>query len=109
MEYISPGMSLSKPCHFLELLEKFIHGRTTPSLALIDDINIVCSALKCFLRMLDEPLVTYSLRPEFLAAAEQAKRDPEGAKYKVATLLDRLPIPNRDTLAYVVLHLKVSC
>ncbi len=101
------GNSQAYPRRFVELLEKFIHGRGTPSLALVDDINVVCSAMKCFLRMLDEPLVTYSLRPDFLTAAEQVDRGLERAKYKATTLLDRLPTPNRDTLAYVILHLKV--
>uniref|UniRef100_A0A5K3FKM5 Rac GTPase-activating protein 1 n=1 Tax=Mesocestoides corti TaxID=53468 RepID=A0A5K3FKM5_MESCO len=89
-----------------ELLEKFMYGRTTPSLALVEDINVVCSCLKAFLRLLDEPLVTYALRPEFVAASESALRNPEGAKYEVATLFDKLPIANRDTLAFLLLHLK---
>ncbi len=62
-------------------------------MALIKDINIVCSTLKAFLRLLDEPLVTYSQRPKFLAAAEQVNRGPERARYQVTTLLQRLPIP----------------
>ncbi len=77
-------------------------------MALIKDSNIVCSTLKAFLRLLDEPLVTYSLRPKFLAAAEQVNCGPERAKYQVITLLQRLPIQNRDTLAFILLHLKVG-
>ncbi len=77
-------------------------------MALIKDINIVCAALKAFLRLLDEPLVTYSLRPKFLATAEQVNRGPERARYQVTTLLQRLPNQNRDTLAFILLHLKVS-
>ncbi len=77
-------------------------------MALIKDINIVCSTLKAFLRLLDEPLVTYSLRPKFLATAEQVNRGPERAKYQVTTLRQRLPIQNRDTLAFILLHLKVG-
>ncbi|CUT99424.1 Rac GTPase activating protein 1 [Echinococcus multilocularis] len=89
-----------------ELLDKFMHGRTTPSLALVEDINVVCSCLKAFLRLLSEPLVTYSLRPEFIESAELSLRDSEGAKHRVATLMDKLPIANRDTLAFIILHLK---
>ncbi|KAL5971263.1 Rac GTPase-activating protein 1 [Taenia solium] len=89
-----------------ELLDKFIHGRTTPSLALVEDINVVCSCLKAFLRLLSEPLVTYALRPEFIEAVDLSPRDSEGAKHRVATLMDRLPTANRDTLAFIILHLK---
>ncbi|VDK39893.1 unnamed protein product [Taenia asiatica] len=89
-----------------ELLDKFIHGRTTPSLALVEDINVVCSCLKAFLRLLSEPLVTYALRPEFIEAVDLSTRDSEGAKHRVATLMDRLPTANRDTLAFIILHLK---
>ncbi len=56
-------------------------------MALIKDIHVVCSTLKAFLRLLDEPLVTYSLRPKFLATAEQVNRGPERAKYQVTILL----------------------
>ncbi|KAL5103139.1 Rac GTPase-activating protein 1 [Taenia crassiceps] len=89
-----------------ELLDKFMHGRTTPSLALVEDINVVCSCLKAFLRLLSEPLVTYALRPEFIEAVELSLLDPEGAMHRVAKLMDRLPIANRDTLSFIILHLK---
>lgn len=69
---------------------------------------MVCSCLKAFLRLLSEPLVTYTLRPEFIEAVELSLRDPEDAKHRVATLIDRLPAANRDTLAFIILHLKVS-
>ena len=84
-----------------------MYGRTTPSLALVDDINVVCSCLKSFLRLLSEPLVTYALRPEFIEAGKLFERDPEAARFRVTTLMDKLPIANRDTLAFIVLHLKV--
>ncbi len=77
-------------------------------MALIKDINIVCSTLKASLRLLDEPLVTYSLRPKFLATAEQVNRGPQRSRYQVTILLQRLPIQNRDTLAFILLHLKVN-
>lgn len=93
----------------LELLDKFFYSKATPSLALIDDINVVCSCLKSFLRMLSEPLVTFAMRPGFLEAAQLAEKgDAEAAKYRVASLLDAMPIPNRDTLAFIILHLQVS-
>ncbi|KAM3173621.1 hypothetical protein ACTXT7_012165 [Hymenolepis weldensis] len=89
-----------------DLLDKFLYSRTTPSLALVEDIHVVCSCLKAFLRLLDEPLVTLRLRPEFVAAGELFHSDPESAKYRAAELIKRLPTANRDTLAFLMLHLK---
>lgn len=73
----------------------------------MEDINVVCSCLKAFLRLLDEPLVTRALRPEFVSAGELFSTDAEGAKFRAAALLEKLPIANRDTLAFLILHLKV--
>lgn len=89
-------------------MDKFLYSRTTPSLALVEDIHVVCSCLKAFLRLLDEPLVTLRLRPEFVAAGELFQTDPESAKYRAAELIKRLPAANRDTLAFLMLHLKVK-
>ncbi|VDN33473.1 unnamed protein product [Dibothriocephalus latus] len=90
-----------------ELYSKFMHGRVTPSLALVDDINVICSCLKMFLSALDEPLVTYAHRPEFAEVAKLAESEPEVFKFRVAMILDKLPSVYRDTLSYLMLHLKV--
>lgn len=92
----------------LELMEKFLYSKTAPSLALIEDIHVVCSCLKAFLRLLDEPLVTYKMRCEFVTAGKLFLTDPESAKCQTAELIGRLPTANRDTLAFLMLHLKVS-
>ncbi len=73
------------------------------AMALVKDVNIVCSTLKAFLRLVDEPLVTYFLRPKIIAAA-RVNCSPERAKHKVVTLLHRLPIQNQDKLAYILKH-----
>lgn len=91
-----------------DLFDKFMHGRSTPSLALVDDINVVCSCLKVFLRALDEPLVSYALRPDLVATAANQNVEENAARFSVATLLDHLPICYRDTLAFIILHLKVN-
>ncbi|BHF75197.1 Rac GTPase-activating protein 1 [Sparganum proliferum] len=89
-----------------ELYSKFMHGRVTPSLALVEDINVICSCLKMFLSALDEPLVTYALRPQFAEVAKLAESEPEVFKFRVAMILDRLPPVYRDTLSFLMLHLK---
>ncbi|KFW70084.1 Rac GTPase-activating protein 1, partial [Pygoscelis adeliae] len=62
-------------------------GGALPALGSVADIHVVCGVLKDFLRGLKEPLVTFSLHPAFLRAAA-----------------------NRDTLAFLMLHLlRVSC
>ena len=90
-----------------ELLEKLLCDRTTPSLALVEDINVVCSCLKYFLRVLAEPLVTFALRPEFIEAGKMFQSDRDYARSCAVSLIHRLPVAHRDTLAFIMLHLKV--
>lgn len=52
-----------------ELKEKFLRGKTVPLLSKVDDINVITSVLKDFLRNLKEPLLTFSLNRPFLEAA----------------------------------------
>lgn len=52
-----------------ELLEQFRLGHL-PNLSQIEDINVVCSALKTFLMNLDEPIVTHDLQPSFVKVAD---------------------------------------
>ncbi|RXG59810.1 Rac GTPase-activating protein 1 [Armadillidium vulgare] len=65
-----------------ELRDQFIKGKGIPNLASID-IYVICSAIKAFLRALKEP-ATDHLRKVIL----------------------EMPQPNRDTLAWIVLHLQ---
>uniref|UniRef100_A0A8C5U755 Rac GTPase-activating protein 1 n=1 Tax=Malurus cyaneus samueli TaxID=2593467 RepID=A0A8C5U755_9PASS len=45
-------------------------GGALPALSSVTDIHVVCGVLKDFLRGLKEPLVTFSLHPAFLRAAD---------------------------------------
>lgn len=92
----------------LDLYEKFLRSRSTPSLALIEDIHVVCGCLKLFLRSLEEPLVTYLQRPNFVGASEQYLTNPTKAYDCVLNVLKNLPTPNRHTLSFIMLHLKVK-
>ncbi|RTG87721.1 Rac GTPase-activating protein 1 [Schistosoma bovis] len=89
-----------------DLYEKFLRSRSTPSLALIEDIHVVCGCLKLFLRSLEEPLVTYLQRPNFVGASEQYLTNPTKAYDCVLNVLKNLPTPNRHTLSFIMLHLK---
>lgn len=89
-----------------ELKEKFTQGKL-PDLRKVDDIHVVCGLLKDFLRNLAEPLVTYDLWSNFVDAANKTDEDDSAsATYQAVS---ELPQANRDTLAYLILHLqKVS-
>ncbi|TPP67864.1 Rac GTPase-activating protein 1 [Fasciola gigantica] len=90
-----------------DLYDKFFRTKMTPGLALVEDIHVVCGCLKLFLRNLSEPLVTFEQRPVLAAASERVQIDPEDAVHRAIDVLDCLPAPNRDTLSYIVLHLKL--
>ncbi|NXW33756.1 RGAP1 protein, partial [Phaetusa simplex] len=103
-------------------------GGALPALCSVADIHVVCGVLKDFLRGLKEPLVTFSLHPAFLrAAGEWGSRGGgrEGAALPLTLLhgattdipddaacgtalrhmVSKLPPANRDTLAFLMLHL----
>lgn len=85
------------------LKEKFLKGRGAPNLSDVE-IPTICSTLKDFLRSLKEPLITIGLRDDFArAAGMEDKVDSEAALYQA---ISELPQPNRDTLAFLTLHLQ---
>ncbi|XP_055647894.1 rac GTPase-activating protein 1 [Falco peregrinus] len=87
-----------------ELKEKFLRSRSIPLLSKVDDIHAVCSLLKDFLRSLREPLLTFRLNKAFMEAAEILDEDNSvAAMYQV---VGELPQANRDTLAFLMIHLQ---
>uniref|UniRef100_A0ABM5F7N8 Rac GTPase-activating protein 1-like isoform X4 n=1 Tax=Pogona vitticeps TaxID=103695 RepID=A0ABM5F7N8_9SAUR len=77
--------------------------RAVPSLDQVSDVNVICGILKDFLRSLKEPLVTFYLHSAFLRAAEIAD---DSARYTaLCHVVMKLPLANRDTLAFLMLHL----
>lgn len=87
-----------------ELKEKFLKGRGTPNLSTVTDIHVVCGCLKDFLRSLKEPLVTYALWESFVRAAE--KPDRQESQTDLYQAISQLPQSNRDTIAFMILHLQ---
>nr|CAD7402201.1 unnamed protein product [Timema cristinae] len=87
------------------LKEKFLRGKGVPNLSSLD-IHTICGTIKDFLRFLREPLVTYLLWPDFVRASEMASQ--EDGKAAIYQAIAELPQPNRDTLAFVILHLQSS-
>ncbi|XP_014841254.1 PREDICTED: rac GTPase-activating protein 1 isoform X1 [Poecilia mexicana] len=87
-----------------DLKEKFLRSKTVPVLSKVDDIHAITGLLKDFLRNLKEPLLTFRLNRAFMDAAEVSDEDNSIA-LMYQTISD-LPQPNRDTLAFLILHLK---
>ncbi|MCI4387576.1 hypothetical protein PGIGA_G00075790 [Pangasianodon gigas] len=87
-----------------ELKEKFLRGKSVPLLSKVEDIHAITGLLKDFLRNLKEPLLTFGLNSNFMEAAELADEDNSTA-LMYQTISD-LPQPNRDTLAFLIIHLQ---
>ncbi|XP_062283370.1 rac GTPase-activating protein 1 [Scomber scombrus] len=87
-----------------ELKEKFLRSKTIPVLSKVDDIHAITGLLKDFLRNLKEPLLTFRLNRAFMDAAEVSD-DDNSIALMYQTIAD-LPQPNRDTLAFLMLHLQ---
>ncbi|XP_056411347.1 rac GTPase-activating protein 1 [Hyla sarda] len=87
-----------------ELKEKFLRGKSVPLLSKVDDIHAVCGFLKDFLRNLKEPLLTFRLNKSFMKAAEIT--DEGNSIAAIYQVVDELPAPNRDTLAFLMMHLQ---
>uniref|UniRef100_A0A674P6K9 Rac GTPase-activating protein 1 n=1 Tax=Takifugu rubripes TaxID=31033 RepID=A0A674P6K9_TAKRU len=87
-----------------ELKEKFLRCKTVPVLSKVDDIHVITGVLKDFLRNLKEPLLTFSLNRPFMEAAEIS--DDDNSIAQMYQTIGDLPLPNRDTLAYLIIHLQ---
>lgn len=87
-----------------ELKEKFLRGKSVPLLSKVDDIHAVCGLLKDFLRNLKEPLLTFRLNKTFMEAAEIS--DDGNSIAAIYQAVDELPMANRDTLAFLMIHLQ---
>ncbi|XP_028264227.1 rac GTPase-activating protein 1 isoform X2 [Parambassis ranga] len=86
-----------------ELRDRFLQGKSALMLSKVQDIHVVCGLLKDFLRKLKEPLITFRLHKTFMEASELADEDNSSAVMYQA--LAELPKANRDTLAFLMLHL----
>ncbi|XP_025405158.1 rac GTPase-activating protein 1-like isoform X1 [Sipha flava] len=82
------------------LKEKFRKG--VPNLS-DTDIHVICGCLKDFLRTLDDPLIPHYDWKTFTDAVRNSKDETEHRLYQAISLL---PQPNRNTLAYIILHLQ---
>ncbi|KAF4086543.1 hypothetical protein AMELA_G00084720 [Ameiurus melas] len=87
-----------------ELRERYLSAKGPLLLHRVDEIHVVCGLLKDFLRKLREPLVTFALHKTFMEAAELA--DDDNSSAMMIQAIGELPQPNRETLAFLILHLQ---
>ncbi|XP_023677654.2 rac GTPase-activating protein 1 isoform X1 [Paramormyrops kingsleyae] len=87
-----------------ELREKYLLGKGPLALSKVDEIHAVCGLLKDFLRKLKEPLVTFKLHQTFIDACDIDDEDNSTAA--IFQAVGDLPQANRDTLAFLMLHLQ---
>ncbi|XP_041925127.1 rac GTPase-activating protein 1 isoform X2 [Alosa sapidissima] len=87
-----------------ELRERYLTGKGPLLLRKVDDIHVICGLLKDFLRKLKEPLITFQLHQKFMEASEIAEDDNSAAMMFQA--IGELPAVNRETLAFLMLHLQ---
>ncbi|KRZ69469.1 Rac GTPase-activating protein 1, partial [Trichinella papuae] len=87
-----------------DLYQKFISSRRAPNLRIVDDINVLTSCLKKFLHNLKEPLIPLTSRHDFIKAA--ANEDSIKQVREMHSAICELPMPNRDTLAFLIVHLQ---
>ncbi|CAH1109202.1 unnamed protein product [Psylliodes chrysocephalus] len=85
------------------LKEKFLTSRLAPYLKEVD-IHAICGCLKDFLQSLTEPILNQTLWHDFVTAIRS--KDPNDVAPALYETIYLLPQPNRDTLAFVILHLQ---
>jgi len=86
-----------------DLKERFLRGKGTPNLARYD-VHAICGCVKDFLRSLQEPIVGRWFWRDFAHASEI--EDPIKRQAEINRIVQELPPPNQDTLAFVILHLQ---
>lgn len=87
------------------LKEKFLKSNGIPNIADCD-VHVLCGCVKDFLRSLKERLIPMRMWMEFSNAAQTAPIDDDETSGNRAVIhaVEMLPQPNRDTLAFIIMH-----
>lgn len=85
------------------LKERILRGKSALNLSSVD-IHVICGCIKDFLRGLREPIIPTHLWKEFSNAVQMI--DDKDIERKLMAAVDLLPQANRDTMAYLILHLQ---
>lgn len=86
------------------LKERLLRGKVTSASLSTIDIHVICGCIKDFLRSLKEPLISTKLWVKFSNAIQGI--DEVSIKENLFSAIHLLPQANRDTLAYLILHLQ---
>uniref|UniRef100_A0A672K355 Si:ch1073-416j23.1 n=1 Tax=Sinocyclocheilus grahami TaxID=75366 RepID=A0A672K355_SINGR len=86
-----------------ELREKYVSGKGPLMLNKVEEVHAVCGLLKDFLRKLKEPLITFKLHRTFMET--QMAYEDKSIETLIKTIKELLQ-PNKDTLAFLMLHLQ---
>jgi hypothetical protein len=86
------------------LKEKLLKRHKLPNLRKINDVHVLCSFVKEFLNTLSEHLITYDAWHRFAKIVEVGNENERVRRLQEAVY--DLPEPNRDSLAFLVLHLQ---
>ena len=86
------------------LVEKFLRSKGGVPVISHIDVHVLCGVIRNFLNRLDDPLITRVLWSDFVNAAKMENSE-DRRPYLIQAVSD-LPIPNRHSLAYLILHLK---
>ncbi|XP_031621344.1 rho GTPase-activating protein 21-like [Contarinia nasturtii] len=78
---------------------------TTPYPNEYQDVHVIASALKSYLRDLPEPLLTFNLYDQFIAASQRPTE--EQRKTAILNALNMLPKPNYQNLRYLTKFLEL--
>ncbi|CAF0991328.1 unnamed protein product [Rotaria sordida] len=88
-----------------ELKERILKSRTGLfDLSHYNDIHLICGVIKDFLRSLSESLLTDILWKSFASIIDEEFDLIKQEKFDL--LIQQLPKPNRDTLAFLIVHLQ---
>lgn len=85
------------------LKERILRGKSVPLLS-STDIHVICGCVKDFLRGLKEPPIPTALWQDFTNAVQMV--DDRDIEFELRAAINRLPQANRDTLAFLILHLQ---
>jgi len=87
-----------------ELKEKFLRGKGCPNLAQIDDIHVLCGCIKDFFRGLRDTLIPAQYWRQFIDAT--GNNNHIDSESDLIQAISNLPQANRDTLAFIMLHMQ---
>ena len=84
--------------------DQLLQGKMTPTQLAVINVHVLAGVLKSFLTSLKEPLVTWTMRESFTRISYIS--DETDVQTAVCSLVPELPQPNRDSLAFLILHLQ---